>query len=66
MKELKAAERRVAAIKKKAVQLSNNDLMEVFLLRKEEEKAKTDAEMKAIEDAPSSAKAQSTSASSAK
>ena len=66
MKELKAAERRVAAIKKKAVQLSNNDLMEVFLLRKEEEKAKIDAEMKAIEDKPSSAKAQSTSASSAK
>ena len=66
MKELKAAERRVAAIKKKAVQLSNNDLMEVFLLRKEEEKAKIDAEMKVIEDAPSSANAQSTSASSAK
>ena len=66
MKELKAAERRVAAIKKKAVQLSNNDLMEVFLLRKEEEKAKTDAEMKVIEDAPSSANAQSTSAGSAK
>ena len=66
MKELKAAERRVAAIKKNGVQLSNNDLMEVFLLRKEEEKAKIDAEVKAIEDKPSSAKAQSTSASSAK
>ena len=64
MKELKAAERRVAGIKKKAVQLSNNDLMEVFLLRKEEEAAKMDGAMKLIQDAPSRANEQSTSARS--
>ena len=64
MKELTAAECRVAGIKKKAIQLSNNDLMEVFLLRKEEEAAKLDATMKLIHDAPSKANALSTSAGS--
>ena len=44
VKALKAAERKVNNIKKKAVQLSNNDLMEVFLLRKEEEAARMDSQ----------------------
>ena len=65
MKELKAAERRVAAIKKKGVQLSNKMLMTVDLLRKGREKAKY-AEMQVSEHRFSSANAQSTSASSAK
>ena len=44
-KEVKLAETKVQRLKKKADQLTNNDLMEVFMLRTSEEKRRMEREM---------------------
>ena len=45
-KEVKNAQKTVQRLKKKAEQMSNNDLMEVFMLRAAEEKEKMDRELR--------------------
>ena len=44
-KEVKLAEKKVKRLKKKADQLSNNDLMEVFMLRTSEEQRRLEREL---------------------
>ena len=45
-KEVKNAQKKVQRLKKKAEQMSNNDLMEVFMLRSAEEKEKMQRELR--------------------